>query len=111
MKDSDKVKMFLNIGGQQLSVTVPATRQEFIRRVETGISELYNKWRKQFPARTDHEILAMVAYQYANYYAILSDEIAEATQKAGDCLKIARRDNLNDHSFNSQGDIDGQSAR
>ena len=106
MKDSDKVKMFLNIGGQQLSVTVPASRQEFIRRVETGISELYNKWRKQFPARTDHEILAMVAYQYANYYALLSDQLDEASQKAEECLKTAQRDNFKNHSFNSQGDVD-----
>lgn len=108
MKDSDKIKMFLNIGGQQLSVTVPAARQEFIRRVETGISELYNKWRKQFPARTDHEILAMVAYQYANYYAQLSDQMEEASRQAEECLELALRDNQNDHSFTSQGDVDKQ---
>lgn len=84
--------MFLNIGDQHLSVTVPTGRQEFVRNVESGISELYNKWRRQFPGKPDREILAMVAYQYASFYATLSERYEEAGHLAADCLDLISRD-------------------
>ena len=92
MKNSDTVTMFLNIGDQQLTVTVPAARQEFVRNVESGITDLYNKWRRQFPGKPDREILAMVAYQYASFYATLSERYEEATRLAADCLEEVQRD-------------------
>ena len=84
--------MFLNIGNQQLAVTVPAARQKFVRNVESGISDLYNKWRKQFPGKPDREILAMVAYQYASFYATLSERYEEAARLAAGCLEELQRD-------------------
>ena len=35
----------------------------------------------------------MVAYQYANYYAQLSEQYEEASHKAQECLEVARLDN------------------
>lgn len=92
MNDSDKIKMYLNIGDQPLSLTVPASRQGFVRDVESEINRLYGKWRKTFPSKTDREIMTMVAYQYASFYGELKERYEEAAYKAEQCLNIALQD-------------------
>lgn len=37
MNDSEKIKMYLNIGDQRISLTVPFERQEFVRDVEADV--------------------------------------------------------------------------
>ena len=78
MNDSEKIKMYLNIGDQRISLTVPFERQEFVRDVEADVDRLYARWRKAFPAKTDREILAMVAYQYASFYGELKERYEAA---------------------------------
>lgn len=89
MNDSEKVKMFLNIGDQKISVTVPFNRQEFVRDVEDGIEQLYRQWRRQFPLKTDREILAMVTFQFASHYADSKDQLERAVRRAEECLRRA----------------------
>ena len=89
MNDSEKVKMFLDIGDQRLSVTVPFDRQDFVRDVEDAVGQLYTKWRRTFPAKTDREILAMVTYQFASHYSELKERHAEAASLAARCLRHA----------------------
>lgn len=89
MNDSEKVKMFLNIGDQRITLKVPFDRQGFVRDVEAAIDRLYRRWRRQFPKMTDHEILAMVAYQYASFYGELNERYEAATAKAEQCLRDA----------------------
>lgn len=79
--------MYLNIGDQRISLTVPFARQDFARDIESEVDRLYRKWRKTFPARTDREILAMVAYQYATFYGELKERYETATEKVGECLR------------------------
>lgn len=87
MNDSEKIKMYLNIGDQRISLTVPFARQEFVRDVEADVDRLYARWRKTFPAKTDREILAMVAYQYASFYGELKERYEAALAKAEECLR------------------------
>jgi len=87
MNDSEKIKMYLNIGDQRISLTVPFARQDFVRDTESEVDRLYRKWRKAFPAKTDREILAMVAYQYASFYGELKERYETAAEKAGECLR------------------------
>lgn len=87
MNDSEKVKMYLNIGDQRISLTAPFARQDFIRDTESEVDRLYRKWRKAFPAKTDREILAMVAYQYASFYGELKERYEAAAEKAEECLR------------------------
>lgn len=89
MNDSDKIKMYLNIGEQRISLTVPFARQDFVRDVEREVDSLYRKWRLSFPSKTDREILAMVAYQYASFYGELKERYEVATEKALECLRDA----------------------
>lgn len=91
MNDSGKVNMFLNIGDQRISLTVPFERQQFVRNVEAKVDQLYRKWRQSFSSRTDKEIMAMVAYQFASHYSELKERYEIATEKAGECLQLARQ--------------------
>lgn len=88
MTDSDKIKMNLNIGDQRITLSVPFARQEFTRNVEQQVDSLYRKWRHNFPAKTDRELLAMVAYQYASFYNELKDLYEQASDMAEECIKL-----------------------
>lgn len=90
MTDLEKIKMFLNIGDQRFSMTVPFAKQDFVRDVESEVDGLYRKWRLSFPSKSDKEILAMVAYQYASFYNELKTQYAEAARKATECLELAQ---------------------
>ena len=89
MNETEKVRMYLNIGDQRLSVTVPFERQDFVRDVENAVDMLYDKWRKAFPLKTDREILAMVTYQFASHYTELKERHEKAAEKAQECLRLA----------------------
>jgi len=89
MKDTDDVKMEINIAGEHLTITVPFSRQDFVRETEKNIAHLYNSWRRQFPMRTNAEVLAMVAYQYASYYRDLLAREDEASTLAAELLDTA----------------------
>lgn len=87
MKESDKIVMYLNIGDQRITVTVPYGRQDFVRGIEKKVDDHFRKWRLSFPNKTDREILAMVAYQYALFYGELQERYDTATAKAEECLR------------------------
>lgn len=87
MKNSEKVKIYLNIGDQHISLNVQSDRQEFVRGIESEVNELFLKWRRSFPAKSDREIFAMVAYQYASFYGELKELYEAATEKAAECLE------------------------
>ena len=91
MDNTEKIQMTINIGGCQLPVTVPFSQQDSVREVEAQVAELYTTWRRQFKKRTDREILAMVAYQYANFYMELSRRVDRADQKVAECLGVLDR--------------------
>lgn len=87
MSSTEKIKMTLNIGGTPIAVTVPFENQEFVREVEESVDNLYKIWRHDFPTRTDREVLAMVAYQFASYYNELRIRYTSASQKAENCIR------------------------
>lgn len=87
MNDSEKIKIFLNIGDQRISLNVPFDRQKFARNVEKDVDSLYRKWRQSFQGKSDKEIMAMVAYQYASFYAELGERYNEAHRLAEVCMR------------------------
>ncbi|MDE6007334.1 MAG: cell division protein ZapA [Muribaculaceae bacterium] len=84
--------MYLNIGEQRISLTVPFANQDFVREVEEKVDGLYRQWRITFPGKTNREILAMVAYQYASYYEELRRRQADALKEAEECLRLIDTD-------------------
>lgn len=88
MDNTEKIQMTINIGGCQLPLTVPFSQQDLVREVEAEVSDLYTKWRRQFTKRSDREILAMVAYQYASFYRELNRRFDRAGEKTRQCLDL-----------------------
>ncbi len=84
MSDSEKVKMTLNIGGEHIALSVDFNQQDAVREAEKAASDLFNTWRRRFPVRTDKEIMAMVAYQFAYYYGDLLQRYEAATETAAE---------------------------
>lgn len=80
--------MYLNIGEQRVTLTVPYSRRDFVRRTESSVDALYRKWHKSFPDKSDRELLAMVAYQYASFYVELKERRDKADALARECLSI-----------------------
>lgn len=91
MSDSGTVNMYLNIGDQRISLTVPFDRQNFVRDVEHKINQLYKRWRKDFTSKTDKEIMAMVAYQFASHYSELKDRYELAQAQAMESLRFLQQ--------------------
>lgn len=85
MDGMEEIKMTLNIGGTRIALTVPFTRQDFVRDVEGEVNRLYHSWRHQFAGRTDREIMAMMAYQFASYYYELRERYKQAGELTGRC--------------------------
>lgn len=88
MKDSEKIKMEINIGGQLLELTVPFQDQVSVRRVEREMSRLFATWRKEFPQKTEKQLLAMMAYQYGSFYHQLTEKYRQAADLAEECDRL-----------------------
>lgn len=84
MNDSDSIKMEINIAGERIFLTVPVSMQKAVRSTERNVSDLYRQWRRDFPRKSDKELLAMMAYQYASYYDQLLKRQEESRLKAED---------------------------
>lgn len=82
MKETDKVKMTIKIGGEELQLSVPFDKQNSVRDAEKAASELYKAWRDRWPARSEKEILAMVAYQFASFYQEILSRMESAVSSA-----------------------------
>lgn len=72
------VKMHINIAGEEIALSVAEDRQEFVRRAESNVNELFADWRARFQKRTTQYILAMMAYQYASHFLALCDDYEAA---------------------------------
>ncbi len=88
MNDPEKVKIHITIAGETIPLTVEAARQGAVRRTEREVAELFDTWHKRFPRKSDMEVLAMVAYQFASFYGDLRDRYEAATDAA---LRISDR--------------------
>lgn len=78
--------MTINIGGQQLLLSVPFNRQNAVRDTEKAVASFYDSWRKKYPEKNDRELLAMLTYQFAMFYHDLQEGLERANSIAEDCL-------------------------
>lgn len=89
--DQEKVKLKLNIAGESILLSVPYSDQEQTRETEAEINSLFKTWRGRFPEKSDRELLAMIAFQYAVHYAALMRERSQITNLADDAQKTIDR--------------------
>ena len=78
MGNRDKVKMKINIAGEPIQLTVPFSDQDYTRETEKNLNNLFDTWRRRFADKSDTELLAMVAFQYASYYDALKRAYLDA---------------------------------
>ena len=71
MADREKVKMYINIAGERIRLTVDYDEQDAVREAESQVVRLFDESRQMFPKKTVPELLAMIAYQFAMYYMAL----------------------------------------
>lgn len=72
--DEEKVKIKLTIAGETFRLSVPYSKQDETRETEAGVNALFDTWRNRFPDKSDRELLAMIAFRYADRYAALKKE-------------------------------------
>lgn len=82
--DEEKVKIRLNIAGEAIIYRVPYSRQETVRQTEAEVNGLFDMWRAGFPEKSDRELLAMIAFRYADRHAALLREKDEALREAAE---------------------------
>lgn len=81
MKEEEKVKLKINIAGESFVANVPYHHQEETRQTETDVNVLFDTWRTRFPEKGDRELLAMIAFRYADRYGDLMRERLEASEE------------------------------
>ena len=60
MADREKVKMYINIAGEKIRLTVDYDEQDAVREAESQVGRLYDEWRQMFPKKSVSELLAMI---------------------------------------------------
>lgn len=60
-----------------IGLTIQPDTEEIVRNAERQVNMLWAKWRKEFEKMSSKEVLAMVAYQFANRYYKLLDTVNE----------------------------------
>ena len=82
--NEEKVKIKLNIAGESFLLSVPYSQQDDTRQTEEEVNMLFDTWRSRFPEKDDREILAMIAFRYADHYAALRRERLETQKEISD---------------------------
>lgn len=94
MTTESNVKIEINIAGEPIRLAVPFEKQESVRECEAAVNALFSEWRRKFPKKSNSELMAMIAYQYASFYRELSARYDALT--AGISETSARLDSLLD---------------
>lgn len=68
MKGSDKIEMKINIGGESIKLKVGFDEQNSVRDTEREIKLYFDRLKKAWPENSEKNILAMTAFQFANWY-------------------------------------------
>lgn len=65
----------IRVAGQSFDLDIRRDQEPAIRNTERRLNKLWARWCEDFPDRHPHEVLAMVAFQYARYYYSLSSTV------------------------------------
>lgn len=90
-KGDDNIKMTLNISGELFKLDVPFDDQNKVRIAEREVKSLCDRLKKAWPDKSDKNVLAMVAFQFARWYRQLLDIQEDAAEAAN--LKCEEIDN------------------
>lgn len=96
MKGSDKLEMTVEIGGESIKLgDIDFNDQINVRDTERSIKVFINQLKKKWPDKSEKNLLAMTAYQYARWYHQLLQIHNEAIEITN--AKIQQIENLKTH--------------
>jgi len=65
----DKLNITIRIAGQKpVALKINRADEERVRNAEYQVNRLWSRWLQRFPDKNPTEVLAMVAYQFAELY-------------------------------------------
>ena len=66
---NDKLNITIRIAGQKpVALKINRADEERVRNAEYQVNRLWSHWLERFPEKNSTEVLAMVAYQFAELY-------------------------------------------
>ena len=80
MKGSDFVEITINVCGEPIKLNVKFDDQLDVRDAEREVKQYIEKKRKSWHDASDHQLLAMAAFQFALWYQQLQKIQAEALE-------------------------------
>lgn len=83
--------MEIVIAGEHLKLSVPFSDQDMVRDTEKEIGELYDSWRRRFPAKSVDELLAMMVYQYASRYHLMITERESLEKSLSEMVRFSAK--------------------
>lgn len=92
MKGSDVIGMTIDIGGELITLDVDFDEQNSYRDTERAVKLYLERIKKIWPEKSDRNLIAMAAFQFArSYHQLLKiqEELLEATN-----LKINQIDSV-----------------
>ena len=89
--NSEVITMKVNIAGERISLSVPFSRQEAVRKTESEMAALYRTLSDKFPRKSPAQLLAMMAYKFASSYFDMVGAEQENTREAQELLDVADR--------------------
>ena len=91
MKGSENIGMTINIGGELIELNVKFDDQDNVRDIEKDLNVFITKLRKSLSEKefSNSKIIAMAAYQYANWYhQLLKTQDRASEMAAQKCQEI-----------------------
>ena len=78
MKEKQHIKINIADAGP-ISLDIPREKEAMARKIAQNVNRMWSEWASQFNDKTSHDVLAMVAFRYAQVYYELLQSIE--TQK------------------------------
>ncbi|MDE6283264.1 MAG: cell division protein ZapA [Muribaculaceae bacterium] len=86
--NEDKLNITIRIAGQKpVALKINRSEEERVRNAEYQVNSLWNRWRQRFSDKSSTEVLAMVAYQFAELYFTATRASEEAKAVLADFEK------------------------
>lgn len=81
-----KIQIDVKIGEERISMAVPFSEQDNVRRIESELNLFLREKKEKNPNRWPSSYLAMAAYEFASKYYLLKDRYEKESEEAEDLL-------------------------
>ncbi len=101
-----KIQIDVNIGEEHITLTVPFSQQDDVRRIESELKLYLKELKEKVPNKGQKTYLAMAAYHFASYYFFLKAQYEKESDEAEDLLvemsRLLGDDSSQDYKDGSQ---------